>query len=96
MVKARKGPVNFKSRPRAVSACRPLGAYLRPAMKRKNLTVVTEAEVSKVLFEGKKAVGVEYERRGKTEQVGTAREVIVSGGSINSPKLLQLSGIGPA
>ena len=47
------------------------------------------------LFEGKKAVGVEYERRGKTEQVGTAREVIVSGGSINSPKLLQLSGIGP-
>ncbi|MDA9008972.1 choline dehydrogenase [Alphaproteobacteria bacterium] len=70
-------------------------AYLRPAMKRNNLTVVTEAEVSKVLFEGKRAVGVEYERRGKTEQARTAWEVIVSGGSINSPKLLQLSGVGP-
>ena len=71
-------------------------AYLRPAMRRKNLTVLTEAEASKVIFEGKKAKGVEYVKQGKACRVVAKKEVIVSSGSINSPKLLQLSGIGPA
>lgn len=71
-------------------------AFLRPAMKRPNVTVVTRAHATHVLFEGKRAVGVEYERKGKTVQVRARREVILSGGAINSPQLLMLSGIGNA
>jgi choline dehydrogenase len=70
-------------------------AYLRPAMGRNNLTVVTHALVHKVLLEGKTAVGVRYERKGKTIDVGVNKEVILSAGSIGSPHILQLSGIGP-
>ncbi len=69
-------------------------AYLRPAMKRSNLTVVTHALVHKVLLEDKTAVGVRYERRGKIIDVHVNKEVILSAGSIGSPHLLQLSGIG--
>ena len=69
-------------------------AYLRPAMKRKNLTVITNAQVTKILFKGKCAVGVEYSKAGKLCQAHSKREVILSAGSINSPQLLQLSGIG--
>jgi choline dehydrogenase len=69
-------------------------AYLRPAMKRSNLTVVTHALVHKVLLEDKKAVGVQFERKGQIEQVGCSKEVILSAGSIGSPQILQLSGIG--
>jgi choline dehydrogenase len=71
-------------------------AYLRPAMARPNLRVVVEALTSRVLFEGRRARGVEYARNGRTEQARAAREVIVSGGAINSPQLLLLSGVGPA
>ena len=71
-------------------------AFLRPAMKRKNVRVETNALATKILFEGSAAVGVEYEQNGATHTVRAGREVIVSGGSINSPQLLQLSGIGPA
>jgi choline dehydrogenase len=70
-------------------------AYLRPAMTRENLTVVTHALVHKVLLEGKKAVGVRYERKGKTIEVKANKEVILSAGPIGSPHILQLSGIGP-
>ncbi len=70
-------------------------AYLRPAMKRQNLKVETRALASQVLFEGRRAVGVRY-TRGGTERVVRARhEVIVSAGSIASPQLLKLSGVGP-
>lgn len=71
-------------------------AFLRPAMKRKNVTVLTEAHATRVLFEGRRAVGVEYYRAGKLHKVRAGREVILSGGAINSPQLLMLSGIGPA
>ncbi|HEX6780135.1 MAG TPA: choline dehydrogenase [Ktedonobacterales bacterium] len=71
-------------------------AYLRPAMKRPNLTVRTNVLASRVLTEGKRAVGVEFQQNGKTEQERASREVILSGGAINSPQLLLLSGIGPA
>ncbi|MEU8974367.1 choline dehydrogenase [Streptomyces monashensis] len=71
-------------------------AYLKPAMKRPNLTVRTRALVTRVLFEGERAVGVEYRRgKGAPRQV-RAGEVILCGGAINSPQLLQLSGIGNA
>ncbi len=70
-------------------------AYLHPVMKRKNLTVKTRAMVSKVIFEGKTAVGVEVVIKGKTEII-KGREIILCGGAINTPQILQLSGIGNA
>ncbi|WP_421780166.1 GMC family oxidoreductase [Kiloniella litopenaei] len=70
-------------------------AFLHPALKRKNLKLTTHAHVSKVLFDGKKVIGVQYVRKGKTSTVTAKKEVILSGGSINSPQLLQLSGVGP-
>jgi choline dehydrogenase len=73
-------------------------AYLRPALSRPNLTVVTHALVHKVLLsaesDNKKATGIRYERKGKIIEVQANREVILSAGSIGSPHLLQLSGIG--
>ncbi len=71
-------------------------AYLRPALQRGNLVLRTHAHATRILFEGRRAIGVEYHRRGATVTVGARREVIVAGGSINSPQLLQLSGIGDA
>src|SRR5262249_32534972 len=71
-------------------------AYLRPARRRPNLTIVSRALVQRVLFEGRRAVGVQYTRYGKPQTARAEREVIVSGGAINSPQLLQLSGIGDA
>jgi 4-pyridoxate dehydrogenase len=68
--------------------------YLRPAMSRANLSVVTEALVSRVVIEHGRATGVEYQRGGQTVTATAAREVIVSGGAINSPQILMLSGIG--
>lgn len=70
-------------------------AYLRPAMGRSNLTVVTHALVHKVLIENKTAVGVRYERKKQIIQATANKEVILSAGSIGSPHILQLSGIGP-
>ena len=70
-------------------------AYLHPVMKRKNLTVKTRAMVSKVIFEVKQAVGVEVVIKGKTEII-KGREIILCGGAINTPQILQLSGIGNA
>ena len=69
--------------------------YLRPALKRPNLRVETMAHATRVLFEGKRAVGVEYLRGGHSRTARAAREVILAGGSFNSPQLLQLSGVGP-
>ncbi|MFM5883955.1 MAG: choline dehydrogenase [Novosphingobium sp.] len=76
--------------------CSAAKAYLYPARKRGNLTVIQNALATQVLFEGTRAVGVAYERGGKSHQVRARREVILSGGSINSVQLLKLSGIGPA
>lgn len=69
-------------------------AYLRPAMARRNLTVVTHALVHKVLLEGQTAVGVRIEHKGKVEDIRCNKDVILAAGSIGSPHLLQLSGIG--
>jgi choline dehydrogenase len=71
-------------------------AYLRPAMRRPNLAVRTHALTTRVLFQGRRAAGVRYERGGATHEVRARREVILSAGPINSPQLLKLSGVGPA
>ncbi|UWQ77079.1 GMC family oxidoreductase [Leisingera sp. M658] len=71
-------------------------AFLRPALRRGNLTVVSGALVEKVLTAGGRATGVAYRVKGRVIQAKAAREVIVSAGAVNSPQLLQLSGIGPA
>ena len=74
-------------------------AFLRPAMRRPNLTVRTHAHATVIVLEGKRAVGVRYNRGGRGGTPGEVRarcEVILAGGAYNSPQLLQLSGIGPA
>lgn len=71
-------------------------AYLKPAMKRKDLEVRTNALASRILLEGRRAVGIRYSTGGQEIEVRARREVILSGGPINSPQLLKLSGIGPA
>ncbi len=72
-------------------------AYLRPAQKRGgNIDVLSRCFVTRIVFEGRRAVGVEFARRGKTEILRANREVILSAGAINSPQTLQLSGIGNA
>ena len=73
-------------------------AFLKPARKRRNLRVITNAHATKILFDGKRATGVAFKRggfSGRSDEVHASREVIISGGTINSPQLLQLSGIGP-
>ncbi len=70
-------------------------AHLRPAMRRRNVDVRPHAHAARIRFEGNRAVGVEYLRGGERRVVRAAREVIVAGGAVNSPQLLQLSGLGP-
>lgn len=70
-------------------------AFLHPAMKRKNLTVLTGAQALRVVMEGRRAVGVEYLKDGRKQVLKARGEVILSGGAIGTPQLLQLSGIGP-
>ena len=80
-------------RGRRLSAAR---AYLHPVMKRKNLRVETLAHVTGLKFDGKRVVGVDYVRAGKLHRSVSAGEVILCGGAINTPQILQLAGIGPA
>ncbi len=70
--------------------------YLRPAIDRPNLTVITKAQATRILTERGRAVGVEYAKKKQRHEIRANREVILSGGAINSPQLLLLSGIGPA
>lgn len=83
--------VNQKAGQRVSAA----GAYLRPARGRRNLTIVTGAQATRVLMEGTRAVGVEYVRRGRLQQARTGGEVVLCGGAVHSPHQLMLSGIGP-
>ena len=70
--------------------------YLRPAKKRGNLTVITGAHVERILFEGKRAVGVRFSVSGKSREAQAGREVLMASGALGSPQILMLSGIGPA
>ncbi len=76
--------------------CSSAVAFLRPANRRNNLTVITRAHTSRVLLQGSQAVGVEYIKGRNVVEAVATREVILSGGVFNSPQLLMLSGIGPA
>jgi len=81
---------------RNMRRCSAAVAYLRPAMRRPNLRVEIRALAHRVLFEGRRAVGLEYAQNGVMQRVKARREVLLAGGAINSPQLLQLSGVGPA
>ncbi len=70
--------------------------YLKPAEKRKNLNVFTNSFVEKIIFDDQKAKGIEVKIKNKKEKIFANKEVIISAGSINSPQLLLISGIGPA
>jgi len=70
--------------------------YLRPARRRSNLTVITGAHASRILFDGRRATGVEFIRKQRVFQAYADREVVLTAGAINSPQLLMLSGVGPA
>lgn len=87
------GEVTIDQRGRRASAA---AAYIRPAMGRKNLDIRLNALTHRILFDGDRAIGVEYAINGEVKQVRARREVILSGGVYNSPQLLMLSGIGPA
>jgi choline dehydrogenase len=71
-------------------------AYLHPALERPNLTVESLAHVTRVLFEGSRAVGIEYVQKKQTVNARASREVILSGGTVNTPQVLMLSGVGDA
>ena len=71
-------------------------AYLHPVLARNNLTAETGAQVTHVSFDGDRAIGVEYEQDGSSRTVTASAEIIISAGAVESPKLLMLSGIGPA
>jgi 4-pyridoxate dehydrogenase len=76
--------------------CSAADAYLRPALTRENLTVESDAPVQRIVFDGRRACGVEYLKNGARVTVDAEREVLLCGGVINSPQLLMLSGIGDA
>ncbi len=71
-------------------------AFLRPVLHRKNLTVLTDAHVTRLQFEGRSCTGVEFRAGGDKRVAGATREVVLAAGAIGSPQLLQLSGVGPA
>jgi choline dehydrogenase len=75
--------------------CSAANAYLRPAMHRTNLTVRTHALATRILFDGRRAIGVRYRRGATLHEVMVRREVLVCAGPVNSPQLLKLSGLGP-
>jgi choline dehydrogenase len=70
-------------------------AFLRPAARRANVRVLTETLATRLIFEGRRAVGVEVRRGGQTRTIRARREAVVAAGAVNSPQLLQLSGVGP-
>ena len=75
--------------------CSTAVGYLNPVRSRKNLAIITNAEVKRISLDGRRATGVVYKRDGQTRTVAAAREVLLAAGAIGSPQLLQVSGIGP-
>jgi len=74
--------------------CSAAAGYLRPALRRRNLTIVVNALATRIVMDGTRAAGIEYVRKGRTVEARATAEVILAGGVINSPQLLMLSGIG--
>jgi len=92
---SQEGTGYYQATARNGRRCSTAVGYLRPAEKRGNLRVEVEALATRILFEGTRASGVEYRQHGATRRARAAREVILAGGTFNSPQLLQLSGVGP-
>ncbi len=90
-----EGVGSYQLTVRKMRRCSAALAYLRPAIKRPNLTVEIRAFAQRVLFDGKRAVGLEFMQNGAVRRVRARAEVLLSGGSLLSPQLLQLSGVGP-
>ncbi|HAW46834.1 MAG TPA: glucose-methanol-choline oxidoreductase, partial [Roseovarius sp.] len=86
----------FFDGPHRGERCSAAAAYLFPAMRRSNLTVISRAMAERVTFDGKRATGLRYRHKGREQEMRARREVILSGGAFGSPQLLMLSGIGPA
>ena len=86
----------FHDKARNGERCSAAAAYLHPVMGRPNLTVLTGAHATRILFQGKRATGVTYRKGREDKKVEARREVILCGGAFNSPQLLQLSGVGRA
>ena len=91
-----EGVTRLDSTKRNGRRCSAAVAHLRPALGRQNLTLQTRAVAQRILFDGDRAIGIEYKHGGKTKKILARKEVLLSGGAINSPQLLMLSGIGPA
>ncbi|KUJ85342.1 glucose-methanol-choline oxidoreductase [Ruegeria marisrubri] len=85
----------FHDGPHKGERCSAAAAYLRDNLNRSNLTILTKAAAQRIVFEGKRATGVEIRRKGTVEEIRAKREVILSGGAFGSPQLLMLSGVGP-
>ena len=90
-----EGTGYYQATTRKGRRCSTAVGYLRPVLKRPNLRVETDALATKITFEGVRATGIEYRQGGQTHTARAAREVILAGGSFNSPQLMQLSGVGP-
>lgn len=86
----------YQTTARAGRRCSTATGFLHPVRRRANLTVTTNALASRLLIERRRCIGVEYLRHGRTERATANREVVLTGGTINSPQLLMLSGVGPA
>ena len=91
-----EGIARFDSTTRNGRRCSAAVAHLYPALRRKNCTLVTGATVQKITIEGDCATGIEYTHDGNLNRVEASHEIILSGGAINSPQILMMSGIGPA
>jgi choline dehydrogenase len=92
---SQEGAGYFQLTARNGRRCSTAVGYLRQAQRRPNLEILTEAPASRILFDGRRAVGVEYRRGEKFHTAFANREVLLAGGAFNSPQLLQLSGLGP-
>ena len=92
---SQEGTGYYQATTRNGRRCSTAVGYLRPVLKRPNLRVETEALATRIVFEGTRATGVEYRQGGISHTARAAREVILAGGSFNSPQLMQLSGVGP-
>src|SRR5438874_1187374 len=90
-----EGVGNYQLTVRKMRRCSAAIGYLRPAMKRPNLKVEIRAFAHRVLFDGKRAIGLEYEQHGAVRRVRARREVLLAGGSLLSAQLLPVSGVGP-
>ena len=92
---SQEGTGYYQATTRNGRRCSTAVGYLRPVLKRPNLRVETEALATRIVFEGTRASGVEYRQGGASHMARAVREVILAGGSFNSPQLMQLSGVGP-